>query len=95
MRLLLFLCFFFFGTTAFLSQNIEQDWIFESIEDASGNTLFKVNPNTDTFQLHDGQFQYSLAAKDSLKAAGDYIFQNNLLVLFYTQPKGRSSTYSS
>ena len=28
-------------------------------------------------------FDYSLAAKDNLQASGDYMFQNNLLVLFY------------
>ena len=36
--------------------------------------------------MEQGRFEYSLQAKDSLFAKGDYILQDNLLVFFYTQP---------
>ena len=68
------------------AQSIENKWVFNDIQTQEGTSLFEINTSTDTFSLQEGMFEYSLAAKNNLKASGDYIFQNNLLVLFYTQP---------
>ena len=68
------------------AQSIENKWVFNDIQTQDGTSLFEINTSTDTFSLQEGMFEYSLAAKNNLKASGDYIFQNNLLVLFYTQP---------
>jgi CNT family concentrative nucleoside transporter len=73
-------------------QSIEKEWRFSAIEDASGNSLFDIAED-DTFSLKDGVFNYQLRAKDNLKASGDYIYQNNLLVLFYNTPKDTIRRY--
>ena len=75
---------FFFGNVT--AQSIEKQWTFSDITSQDGTTLFNIDANTDTFHLDKGTFEYSLAAKDNLKASGDYLFQNNLLVLFYNTP---------
>ncbi|MAZ72194.1 MAG: Na+ dependent nucleoside transporter [Flavobacteriaceae bacterium] len=88
----IFLCLILgcFGTG--YGQSIEKNWNFSAIEDASGNSLFNIT-NEDTFSLNEGVFTYQLAAKDNLKATGDYIYQNNLLVLFYNTPKDTIRRY--
>lgn len=79
------LLFVFFGTSI-AQESIEKEWRFSSVETTTGTPLYSISPN-DILTLKEGTFTYSLAAQDSLQASGDYIFQNNLLVLFYTQPK--------
>ncbi|MFT6826227.1 MAG: CNT family concentrative nucleoside transporter [Patiriisocius sp.] len=75
---------FFFGNIT--AQSIEKQWIFSDIQSQDGASLVNINSDIDTFTLKGGGFEYSLAAKNNLKASGDYIFQNNVLVLFYNQP---------
>ena len=74
----------FFGSS--FGQTIEKDWNFSSIKNNQGESLFRINSENDHFTLKDGSFEYQLEAKNNLKASGDYLFQNNLLVLFYDQP---------
>lgn len=74
------------------SQSIEQDWNFESIK-KQGQEVFQIDAN-DSFHLKDGKFNYSLIAKDSLKAEGTYIHQNNLLIFNYTKPKDTVRYYN-
>ena len=45
------------------------------------------------FTLNTGSFEYTLEAKENLKASGDYIFQNDLLVLFYNKPNDTIRRY--
>ena len=71
--------------TFMFGQTIEKTWNFLSIENTEGTSLFDIS-SSDTFELNEGRFRYSLAAKDNLNASGDYILQNNLLVLFYAKP---------
>ncbi|MBL4663632.1 MAG: Na+ dependent nucleoside transporter [Flavobacteriaceae bacterium] len=75
------------------AQNAEKEWQFSSIESQDGNSLFPINAESDVFSLDNGMFHYSLEAKDNLKASGDYILQNKLLVLFYNQPKDTIRRY--
>lgn len=82
--LIIAIVFIFFGKS--FGQTLEQNWQFSSIENNNGESLFPINSEKDFFKLADGAFEYNLEAKDNLKASGDYIFQNNLLVLFYNQP---------
>ncbi len=86
MRFLLPLFVALFSVGIHFGQNIEQNWQFAGIEDTVGNSLIAINPESDYLKLTEGQFVYELAAKDSLKASGDYIYQNQLLVFFYSQP---------
>jgi len=83
--------FFSFGTV--LGQTIEKEWQFSSIETIDGTELFTIDPTADRLTLNQGTFHYSLLAKDSLQATGDYIIQNKLLVLFYNQPKDTLRRY--
>ncbi|MGK0385807.1 MAG: CNT family concentrative nucleoside transporter [Patiriisocius sp.] len=82
---------FFFGNIA--AQSIEKQWSFSDVKSQDGTSLFDIDSSTDTFQLEGGAFEYSIAAKNNLKASGDYIFQNNLLVLFYNQPSDTIRRY--
>ena len=75
------------------AQSVEKEWQFSSIESQDGNSLFPINAENDVLSLDNGMFHYSLEAKDNLKAAGDYILQNKLLVLFYNQPKDTIRRY--
>ena len=82
--LLIAVCCFF--SLSLFSQTIENDWQFNEIKNQEGASLFKIDPYQDFLTLKEGHFEYSLQAKDSLEASGDYIYQNNLLVLFYNTP---------
>ncbi|NND62149.1 MAG: Na+ dependent nucleoside transporter [Flavobacteriaceae bacterium] len=93
MRQTLLLLAFLFSFGNIISQNIEKTWQFSAIENTQGESLFRINPENDTFELEDGKFNYSLEAKDNLQASGDYILQNNLLVLFYNEPKDTIRRY--
>lgn len=73
-----------FGSS--FAQDIEKHWNFSAIENATGEALFEINPETDQFNLENGTFEFNLTTNNELNASGDYIFQNNLLVLFYDQP---------
>lgn len=77
----------FFGCAGnVLGQTIEKKWDFNSVAGQDGNPLYEIT-QTDGLELQEGRFTYHLANKDSLQASGDYIYQNNLLVLFHTKPK--------
>ncbi|WP_452602086.1 nucleoside transporter C-terminal domain-containing protein [Pontimicrobium sp. MEBiC06410] len=82
----------FFGIHALSAQDINKSWQFENIQNEIGNTLFSVSEN-DILELKNGEFNYSLEAKDNLKASGDYIFQNNLLVFYYNTPNDTIRRY--
>jgi len=82
-------CFLLFSLLSFgniYGQSVEKEWLFSSVENVNGTSLFSINSKKDVFNLKEGSFNYSLEAKDHLQASGDYILQNNLLVLFFNQP---------
>ena len=89
--LFVFLTFTFFLSS--FGQSLEKEWQFSSIENASGESLFSINSEKDLFTLEKGSFEYTLEAKENLKASGDYIFQNDLLVLFYSKPSDTIRRY--
>ena len=79
--------FFSFG------QNLEQDWQFSRVENDQGESILPVNSKKDYLTLSEGAFLYELEAKENLKASGDYMFQNKLLVFYYNQPKDTIRRY--
>jgi CNT family concentrative nucleoside transporter len=85
MRKILVFVFYIMSFTGF-SQDIEQQWNFTSVEKTDGLSILEID-KSDVFTLLDGQFKYSLVGKDNLKASGNYIYQNNLLILNYKEPK--------
>lgn len=84
-RLLLLSVFLFFSQSQ-IAQSIEKSWTFSSVKNQDNQVNFEINPEKDSLVFYEGSFHYSLASKDNLKASGDYLLQNNLLVLFYAQP---------
>ncbi|MFD0862798.1 nucleoside transporter C-terminal domain-containing protein [Sungkyunkwania multivorans] len=82
-----------FGASVANSQNIENTWQFQAIEDQQGQRLFEIDEEKDVLKLDKGEFQYHLSAKDNLKASGNYIYQNNLLVFYYDQPNDTIRKY--
>ncbi len=83
-------CLFFilFGIITAHSQSISKSWTFESFKDSTQSTSeFSSNDN---LILEEGRFTIKSEDNDSLKSEGDYLYQNNLLVFFYTKPAGDS-----
>ena len=93
MRNLLIFVLTCLSSLATFGQNIEAEWEFSSVENLQGESLVEVNPSRDVLRLSEGSFNYELEAKDNLKASGDYIYQNNLLVFFYNQPNDTIRRY--
>lgn len=93
MRTIISALVFIFSFVSFLGQNIEQNWRFSGIENASGESIIDINSETDFLTLSEGTFQYELTAKDNLRASGDYILQNKLLVFFYSKPNDTIRRY--
>jgi CNT family concentrative nucleoside transporter len=88
------LCILLFCLVSYLgfSQSIEQNWNFHSIV-KEGKEIITID-ESDSFNLSKGKFSYTLVAKDSLKAEGSYIHQNNLLIFNYSQPKDTVRYYN-
>lgn len=82
-----------FAITTIFAQNIEKKWQFDAITNQNNETLFNINPAKDTLSLTTGEFNYTLSAKNNLKASGDYMLQNNLLVFYYNQPSDTIRRY--
>ena len=93
MRKLLLVAMVLMAQMITLGQSIDKDWKFSAITTQEGDSLFKINSEKDHFLLNDGTFSYALEAKNNLKASGDYIYQNNLLVLFYNHPSDTIRRY--
>jgi len=74
-------------------QSIEKKWNFSSITTTDGSSVVAINPS-DVLNLTEGNFNYSLVAKDSLQANGNYIHQNNLLIFNYKQPNDTVRYYN-
>ncbi|MBT0607582.1 NupC/NupG family nucleoside CNT transporter [Aequorivita echinoideorum] len=78
------LALFFFGTV--FGQSIEKTWQFSEAKNGNGLSALTIQPERDYLKLENGSFEFQLSSEDSLASAGDYIFQNNLLVLFFNTP---------
>ncbi|WP_298892376.1 nucleoside transporter C-terminal domain-containing protein [uncultured Psychroserpens sp.] len=82
----------FFGITTTFSQDLEKKWQFDAIENESGLSLLEVS-DTDNLHLEAGEFSYNLNSNNDLKASGDYIYQNNLLIFYYSKPNDTIRRY--
>lgn len=78
------LFFFLFGIIAVQSQSLSKDWNFQSAE-KSGKIQNDFSPE-DILSLTEGHFEIKSAGEDTIKAQGDYLYQNKLLVFFYNPP---------
>ena len=73
--------------------DLEKKWQFSSIENSKGIAITKINKETDYLNLSESSFSYYIESKNNLKAEGDLIFQNNLLVFYYTSPNDTIRRY--
>lgn len=76
----------FFGMSSVFAQTISKTWNFETVQDSAQNSLFEVDPGTDFLKLDNGSFEFSLKGEKINQASGNYVFQNDVLVLFYNNP---------
>jgi len=75
-------------------QDLEKKWQFSGVENEQGESILPINPEKDHLTLsEEGAFLYELEAKENLKASGDYMFQNKLLVFYYNHPKDTIRRY--
>lgn len=74
------------------AQEINGTWNFSNIQNSLGENIIPTTKN-DKLTFKTGEFEYQLAAKDNLKASGDYIYQNNLLVFYYNEPNDTIRKY--
>ena len=83
-------CLFFvlFGIITAHSQSISKSWTLESAQDSTQSA--NAFSSKDNLILEEGHFSINSQNGDSIKAEGDYLYQNNLLVFFYTKPSGDS-----
>ena len=74
-------------------QNLEKKWQFSSIENSKGIAITNINKETDYLNISESSFSYQIESKNNLKAEGDLIFQNKLLVFYYTLPNDTIRRY--
>ena len=75
------------------AQDIKKSWSFTAITNTDQKELVDINPKLDSLVFDKGKFSYSLSGKDNLKASGDYLHQNNILVFYYDQPTDTVRNY--
>lgn len=80
------------GISSITAQELEKAWQFSAIENTESNESLPISVS-DVLKFSDGDFDYKLLSKDSLKASGHYTFQNNLLVFYYNKPKDTIRKY--
>ncbi len=78
------LFFLFFGIFIIQAQTLSKNWSFQESEDSA--QIQKQFSNQDQLFLDEGRFEIKAAKGDSIKAQGDYLYQNNLLIFFYNPP---------
>ncbi|MDT0677118.1 NupC/NupG family nucleoside CNT transporter [Autumnicola musiva] len=82
-------CLFFtiFGISAAFSQNISKSWQFQPNDADSLQPVKTAFSSENILNLSEGRFTITrLNSRDTL-AAGDYIYQNNNLIFFYSKPE--------
>ncbi|MGI0106864.1 nucleoside transporter C-terminal domain-containing protein [Salinimicrobium sp. WS361] len=81
-----FLFLIFFGISPLFAQSISKTWDFEAVEGSPQNTIFDISPGNDYLKLDNGGFELALTNEDAPSSTGNYVFQNDVLVLFFDSP---------
>ncbi|WZL89934.1 nucleoside transporter C-terminal domain-containing protein [Salinimicrobium sp. 3283s] len=81
-----FLFLIFFGISPLFAQSISKTWDFEAVEGSPQNTIFDISPGNDYLKLDNGGFELALTNEDAPRSTGNYVFQNDVLVLFFDSP---------
>lgn len=82
----------FLVLTLGFSQNLEKQWQFEAVENDSNSELFDLS-KSEILQLKNGTFTYTIQQQKNIKVSGDYIYQNNLIVFYYSKPTDTTRHY--
>lgn len=77
---------FCFVTSLSLAQQLEKKWNFSSIKNQSGTEIIGID-STDFFSFNDGKFSLQLTKNADSLASGNYIRQQNLLIVQFKNPK--------
>lgn len=80
---LIFFSFIFF--TGLSGQSIEKKWQFESFSTTDKTGVFSTEP--ESLLLENGFFEFEFPAGTQAESSGNYIFQNDLLFLFFNSPR--------
>lgn len=84
------LLFILFGIFQVQSQSISKTWSFES---ASNQTLERnAFSSNNILTLGESRFEISSSSSDTV-STGDFLYQNNLLIFFFDQPKDSIARY--
>ncbi|MCC8360026.1 nucleoside transporter C-terminal domain-containing protein [Salinimicrobium sediminilitoris] len=76
----------FFGISSLFAQSISKTWDFEAVEDSAQNAIFEISPGNDFLKLDNGDFEFALTNEEVPNATGNYVYQDNVLVLFFNNP---------
>ncbi|HSP11372.1 MAG TPA: nucleoside transporter C-terminal domain-containing protein [Salegentibacter sp.] len=79
-----------FGISTAFSQSISKSWQLQSEVDTTKQSLF--SPNT-LLDLDEGRFEIRDETSEENLVEGDYIYQNNLLIVFANKPKDSIINY--
>ena len=85
MKKLILLILFIISSISF-GQQLEQNWQFSSVKNQDEIKIIKID-STDFFHLKDGKFTIQLKENNLLSASGNFIRQQNLLILNFKIPK--------
>lgn len=91
MRLFVFTLSFLISCSSFSAQNIEKTWHFESVTKSNNETAIRITQG-DSLYLSGGNFSYNIETEE-IKAKGQYLYQNQLLVFYYSSPKDTVKSY--
>nr|WP_142785029.1 nucleoside transporter C-terminal domain-containing protein [Changchengzhania lutea] len=84
--LFLVVTLFLVSTTTFFAQDLNKTWLFDAIENANDSVSNTFEPSdSGILVLDNGEFNYAVDAENN-NYAGDFIYQNNLLVFYFNTP---------
>ncbi|WBL25043.1 NupC/NupG family nucleoside CNT transporter [Zunongwangia sp. HGR-M22] len=87
-RLLCFLFFIILSFPTLQAQSITKSWKIETNVDSLSNDIFQKGS---ILTINNGRFNFT--KEEDTISRGDYMFQNDILVFFYTQPKKNMVNY--
>ncbi len=76
----------FLGISPLFAQSISKTWDFEAVEGSSQNAIFEISPGNDYLKLDNGDFEFAFTNEEAPRASGNYVYQNDVLVLFFDTP---------
>ncbi|EDM43560.1 NupC family protein [unidentified eubacterium SCB49] len=92
MRNLLICALAIFSFVFAQGQTIERDWNFVSMTTTDGDSIYKIPETKKKLALEDGTFSFSTENRNTT-TTGDYIYQDNLVIFFHSDPDNTINRY--